>query len=72
MAQRNPRDIHVPQVINTATGKPMTNEEVLIADVQRREKQGKCVKRCSQHDLRCERGSGHNGFCMCEICKKED
>jgi hypothetical protein len=72
MAQKNPNNIHAPQVINTATGKPMTTEEVLIADVQRREKQGKCVKKCGQHDQWCERGLGHNGFCMCEICKKED
>ena len=65
-------DLANPRVWNTATGKFMTNEEVEIADIQRREKRKKCVRKCPAHNGWCERKLGHPGVCMCEECKKDD
>ena len=72
MPEKKPDDLASPRVMDAATGRYMTNEQVLIADVQRRERQGKCVRKCPDHERWCEQKLGHDGSCVCEVCKKKD
>ena len=72
MSEKKADDLAVPRVLDKTTGKPMTNEELEIATSVHREEQGKCGRRCTHHARWCELKRGHNGFCTCEECKKDD